>query len=411
MAYAYMVKRFIAAQRANKQLDTSAAGAVQSTQTFENCILPAQEPLCKQEEGTMAKQRMRICIGYNDDGTQVIKQISAQNEIQLADKAVQEILKSERGREFIAATGGVTSAGTAPAPAFKAYTGKYFAIYRVPRLKKTSIAFYRGWLKHFYSEWDDTPIDKITTQDIQNFLNARKEMSQKSLKDMLTFLKSIFKSALKDGVIQTDPADDNRITIPSTKKKKRKALKADDVKDIIQQLPKLKPMDRRFMALSVYNGLRRGEILGLRWEDIDLETKTIHIRRNVTFAGGVNEPSVGTTKTESGERDIPFIPEMLEYLSPLGAQGYVIGDGDRPITHSVDRRMRERIAKTIDAHGATSHVLRHTYATLLNDAGTDIKTIQALIGDADYSTTANRYVHAREEKKQEAMLKVGKLLT
>ena len=77
---------------------------------------------------------------------------------------------------------------------------------------------------------------------------------------------------------------------------------------------------------------------------------------------------------------------------------------------SLHRRMMERINRTIDLHGATPHVFRHSFATLLNDTGTDIKTIQAIIGDADIQTTANRYIHARAEKKQEAIKKVGHLL-
>ena len=68
------------------------------------------------------------------------------------------------------------------------------------------------------------------------------------------------------------------------------------------------------------------------------------------------------------------------------------------------------IGRRIDLHGASPHIFRHSYATMLNDAGVPIKTILGIIGHADLQTTANRYIHGREEKKQEAVLSVSRLL-
>ena len=81
-----------------------------------------------------------------------------------------------------------------------------------------------------------------------------------------------------------------------------------------------------------------------------------------------------------------------------------------PLTLSIQRRMTERINRTINLHGATPHIFRHSYATLLNDAGATVKTIQAIIGHSDVQTTINRYVHSRDEKKQEAVRSVNEML-
>lgn len=59
-------------------------------------------------------------------------------------------------------------------------------------------------------------------------------------------------------------------------------------------------MDQRYMALAIFTGMRRGEIIGLRWEDVDLSTNVLHVRRNVTYPKGDNRPCIGTPKTESG---------------------------------------------------------------------------------------------------------------
>ena len=89
---------------------------------------------------------------------------------------------------------------------------------------------------------------------------------------------------------------------------------------------------------------------------------------------------------------------------------YVVGDEKKPITFSIHRRMMERIRRTIDLHGACSHVFRHSFATMLNDAGASVKTIQSIIGQKDFKTTADRYCHPRDNRKQEAVEGVDKLL-
>ena len=94
----------------------------------------------------------------------------------------------------------------------------------------------------------------------------------------------------------------------------------------------------------------------------------------------------------------------LRTAKPLlnGGTGYVIGGGEQSITKSMFDRTWERIGKTINLHGATPHVLRHTYLTMLGETGTNIKTIQAIAGHADIQTTMNRYVYSRNEKVLEA---------
>lgn len=167
--------------------------------------------------------------------------------------------------------------------------------------------------------------------------------------------------------------------------------------------------DRRYMMLLLFTGMRRGEVLGLKWEDVDLKKNVFHIERSITFPRGKNDCEIGTPKTESGLRDVPISPELMKCLQPLGAHGFIIG-GETPITLSIHRRMMERINRTIDLHGASPHIFRHSYATLLNDVVASVKTIQSIIGHSDVQTTINRYVHSRDEKKQEAVQSVNEML-
>ena len=132
----------------------------------------------------------------------------------------------------------------------------------------------------------------LTMKAIQEFLNGRSDRSRKTLQELLTLLKAILESARKDRLIEFNPADDRRLRIPSDKKTERKALSMEDEKDILANISKLQKQDQRFLALLIYTGMRRGEILGLMWDDIDLEENVIYVRRNVTYPSGQNDPLV-----------------------------------------------------------------------------------------------------------------------
>ena len=207
-------------------------------------------------------------------------------------------------------------------------------------------------------------------------------------------MSQIFKYAVSDELIRKNPCDNVDLEIPSNKKKEREALPLDDYKEIISNLPKLQLQDRRFLALCMYTAMRRGEALGLRWEDI--EDKIIHIRRNVTHPQQ-NMPVITTPKTSAGIRDLPMIEPLIEILSPLQETGFIIG-GEHPLSLSAYRAMWERINKTINMHGATPHVLRHSYLTYAVGETTDYKSVQGISGHADLNTLLNTYAHPQATK-------------
>ena len=355
----------------------------------------------------MSKHRLRVCIGYNDDDSPIVKQIYATSEFELADRAAKTLLKSERWREFAA-----DLPDRKAVPSFGDYTAEWIKTYKQGKLKPTTLKGYESILKtHFYPVWQHTPLNRITTKAIQDFLCERKDLSQKYLHDMRVFLAQIMESALRDGWIERNPATDSRIYNPSEKQEtEREALSMEAVRDIIPSLCQLERMDRLYLALVIYTGMRRGEVLALRWEDVDLVENVISVQRNTTYTN--NQPLIGTPKTKSGFRTVPIIPDLLSYLVPMGEKGYIISgnDPEKPLTLTAFRCMMKRINSTIDLHKATSHVFRHTIGTMLNDTGADVKTIQSILGQSDFKTTMDRYVHPRDDRKQEAIKNVSLLL-
>lgn len=377
---------------------------------LDNCTSYVQTPLQTEGELAMANNRMRVCVGYNDDGTPIVKRIAGETELQLADNAVKAILQSERRAEFVNESS--TPSSDKDVPTFKDYAEMWLDTYKKERVKATTLGGYMTILEsHLYPAFGDDKITAITTKSIQEMLNGKSEKSRKTLQEIMILFRAILDSALRDGIISNNPADDKRITIPSTKKTTRNALTVDDIKSIISSIESLPNLDdRRYQALLIFTGMRRGEVLALRWDDIDFANNVIRVSRNVTYPRGGNDPHVGTTKTESGVREIPIIPQLLDFLKPLGTTGYVIGNGQTPNTLSVVRRRNERINRLIDMHGATPHVFRLSFGTMLYDAGASIKDIQSILGQTDFKTTADRYLHPRDESKRNAVKAVNQML-
>lgn len=360
------------------------------------------------QKGTvMAIHRLRICIGFTDEEKPIFKQIQAGSEVTLADLAAKTLLSSSRRSEFVPDPPPLVSC-----PSFGKYTDEWINTFKLQKLKPTTLKGYQAILKtHFFPEWRKTPINEITAKTIQDFLCERKNLSYKYLHDMRVLLAQIMDSALRDGWITVNPAKDHRIFNPSQKQPvERQALTVDLVKEIIPLLWCLCRIDRLYLALVIFTGMRRGEVLALRWEDLSVEENLIHVKRNVTYTN--NQPFIGTPKTKSGYRSIPILPDLLTFLSPLETDGYIVhaDDPNSPMSLTSFRWMTKRIRETIDLHGATAHVFRHTMGTMLNDAAADVKTIQSILGQSDYKTTMDRYVHPREAKKQEAIKKVGLML-
>ena len=354
----------------------------------------------------MAKQRIPVLIAVNDDGSPVYKWIQGNGQNEVNDRIVQAYIDSGRIWEFMDKP---HEEPHKPSITFAAYVEKWMTVYKAGKLKPSTIATYKKHLHaHVLPAFGQREIASITPEDIQLFLNERKHLAKKTLSSMRHFMGEVFKDAVEDGLTAKDPTASRRISIPSTKANEREALPLEQFKEIMTSLDRLNPTDKRMLVLMMFTGMRRGEVLGLRWEDVDTKAGLIHIRRNVTHAGG-NKPVIGTPKTKSGERDLPLDPFVLEALEPMQKSGFIIG-GESPITMTTYNNTWRRIKKMVDLHGATAHVFRHSYLTYMAGQSTDMKTLQAIAGHSTIGMTMNRYVHAQPEKIIDAGKKMHDLL-
>ena len=353
----------------------------------------------------MGKERRRVIIGYNDDNTPIYKILQANTQDEMNNKIVKAYIESGRIKELLP-NQPLTESVQSEIPLLKSYADEW--IKRKRKLKDTTRVNYLKYLNEYILPvLGDKPLDKITVSDVQDMLDQFKHLSFKTLKDAKGILSQIFKYAISDELIKKNPCLSVDIEIPSDKKSERTALSVDEYKDIIANLHLLNDSDRRFLGRCMYTAMRRGEALGVRWDDID--GSILHIRRNVTHPQQ-NTPVITTPKTSAGIRDIPIVEPLAEILSPIQKSGYIVGGGDKPLSLSAYRARWERINKTIDMHGATPHVLRHSYLTYAVGETNDYKTVQGISGHADLNTLLNTYAHSQANKVVELANNVTKIL-
>ncbi len=356
------------------------------------------------EESDMPICRQRVLIGYDDDGKGSYKRIQAQKTDDLNDRIVQAYVDSGRISEFV----NQPYAPKSKTP-FREYAEKWMTVYKTKTLKPRTLQTYKGYLRtHIYPFFGGMNIEDIKIEDVQVFLNERSEQAKKSLKNYLALLAQILEAAVEDGIIEKSPTESKRLKIPSDKANPREALSEADFRDVIAGLHRMEDSREKLMlALLLFTGMRRGEALGLMWDDIDLTENIIHIRRNVTHPN--NAPVIGTPKTKNGFRDVPMGEYLSELLQRNKATGYVFG-GDKPLSLKAYNTIEKHIKQQIDMHGATAHVLRHTFLSEATAAGIDMKTIQIIAGHADITTTMNIYTHSRKESIQKAGVMMDNLL-
>jgi integrase len=153
-----------------------------------------------------------------------------------------------------------------------------------------------------------------------------------------------------------------------------------------------------FALFALYTGGRRGELLALTWEDVDLEARTIEITKSVYYVG--NNGHIKEPKTAAGYWVVPILNALYTVIKDRRGSGLIFRD---PITGGLMRNMSfTRIwAKYAAESGvtATPHQLRHAYATMLYEAGIAPKDAMELLGHAQLSTTEDIYTHIREQRR------------
>lgn len=239
------------------------------------------------------------------------------------------------------------------------------------------------------------------------------------------FLSTVFAYAVKLGEIAVNPC--TNCTLPKAPATERKVLTLEEARELLRLLDEHAALKYRcFFYIAIYGGFRRGEILGLRWSDVDLENNLIHINRAVHWdkQRGFYYTDPKTAKSRRTVRlpeRVMFLlkqqqNEQLSNVFRYGDQWH--NDGDLVFTTDSGEQMSmgtpysflTRFCEQYGLPRVSVHSLRHLNATLLINSGANPKTVQALLGHSLASTTMNLYAHEIQSAEAAASAAIAAML-
>ena len=169
------------------------------------------------------------------------------------------------------------------------------------------------------------------------------------------------------------------------------------------------------IIICLYTGLRIGELLALRWEDIDFRRNLLYVNRTGHDGrdGDGNYILIcNSPKTASSKRCIPLSRQMAKLLRSIRERSggeYVISNKSKPVLVRSYQRSFERLLKKLNIPRRGFHALRHTFATRAVECGMDIKMLSEILGHKSPAVTLNRYVHSFMDGKRKMMNRLGEV--
>lgn len=276
----------------------------------------------------------------------------------------------------------------------------YFGRFYINKIKPTDIMKFYDLLEK------DT---QLVRKQGNNGTKTKKPLSGKTILEHHRLLRAMLHKAVYWQLIVTNPAE--RVQPPKARKPKRKSYDDEQTKILLENLEQLSIEDTKYkvaIILTVFTGVRLGELMGLEWQDIDLKDGIICINRSSQYLADLGV-FTKVPKTESSIREIAipeFIVSLLEeyklwYEDQKSFYGELWTDSDRlfvqvdgkPMHPSTISKWFVKYVAQIGLPVINFHGLRHTNASLLVAQNIDIAVISARLGHAQISTTLDFYVH------------------
>ena len=365
----------------------------------------------KKGEGTLRLRKDgrwegRVVVGYNEAGAPKTKNALA--------KSKKECLSKLKG--LMEQYHDPISERIQPSMTFGAWLDLWYQNDSRPKLRKTTQQHYENLIyHHLIPSVGDIPLDQLTLGDLQQFFKRMKDcgrlthteqrgagLSDRTVRSCHAVCQMALDKAVEERLIYRNPAVGCKL--PSLKSKEMKVLTQQEIQRFLIQA-KAEGMYELFL-LELTTGMRRGELLALRWDDLDVTTGKLRIDKQVYPVGGklvISEP-----KTKAAVRTIILPPAMVEVLAEY--QKRIFSDlmfpsrlkPEQPIDPGYVRKRLQVILDQAGCKRVRFHDLRHTFATMSLENGMDVKTLSTIIGHVSSATTLNTYTHITDEMRQKA---------
>jgi integrase len=245
--------------------------------------------------------------------------------------------------------------------------------------------------KHLYPALGDLPLDEITTERLARFCAGLAKYSRKTLANILATLAKLLRTAVEWGVLRELPC---RIKIPKSTRTPPTFYERDTMRRLIDGAAQIDARTHALVLVGLHGGLRRGEILGLEWGDVNLPRRQIVVRRNV-ISKYVDTPKSGHGRVLELSAELAAALETLRAASTSTAGRVFVQNSGRPaLARHLYAWIEAAMAKAgvPKKKGAKLHVMRHSACSALAAMGAPMIAIQALAGHESPQTTT-KYMH------------------
>ena len=277
--------------------------------------------------------------------------------------------------------------------------------------------------QHLIPKLGDYDLDEITPSILQHYitellqsgnLKTGKGLSANSVGGIINVVQNSLRTAFNLGYMKEYTAD--RIKRPKPQEKAVNCFTAQEQKQIEQAVLNSEKNKMFGILLCLYSGLRVGELLALKWEDIDMQKGILTVSKSCHDGKNKEGHYVrveDTPKTSSSRRIVPLPRQLLPLVKDARKKSkseYVVAKGCDPLSVRSYQRSFDLLQRKLKIPHRGFHSLRHTFATRALECGMDVKTLSDILGHKSPTVTLNRYVHSLMEHKKEMMNRLGKLL-
>ena len=301
----------------------------------------------------------------------------------------------------------------------------WFENYAKIKVRPSSHQTYRGYIEnHIKPNIGSIPLNKLTSLELQKFYkkllgNGRVErieskkqpkgLSAKTVRNINQIISSALNLAIEQKLLLTNPAD--ACALPKLEHREMKTLPVEQLASFLREAKESGVFEMYYIELAT--GLRRGELLGLKWSDIDLEHGNLRVQRQIVRIDG--EIVEAPLKTKNAYRTLPLSTDAVDVLKEqkkkCGNSQYVFpSPTGGPISPDSVLHMLHRVLKRAGLPRVRFHDLRHTFATLALQNGVDIKTVSGMLGHFSAGFTLDTYAHVTTSAQKEAANTMGGVL-
>lgn len=346
-------------------------------------------PRAKKQELTQRKDG-RYCCRYKD------KWFMGKSDTEALQKRKDYIDKERQG------------AYTGKYPLVSDYSIKWLALHK----SGVSVKCYNDYAKQIEALFPvigAKKINEVTVDDAAAVWQHFQGYSASTIKRARMLYIAIFDTAIENDLCRKNPFRGRYAQPPKGPSGSHRVLTDEEI-HLVQTVPHRMQLAAMIM---LYAGLRRGEVLALTPEDINLKTNTIRVSKAIRFDG--NKPILSATKTSAGNRSVPILDVLRPFLEELNQRPACMINGDIMTDTSFRRAWDSYNFHLSKAAGhlieIRPHDLRHTYCTTLRDAGVDMHQAMLWMGHADEKMILHIYDHITDQRTQTSTDKVNRMLS